>query len=188
MCEGRWKVLKKLGIGCGGFIALIVVLAIIAAVVNGGSGSKQSANTSGQTNTSSGSQAPKLGDVVHVGDLDLDIISVMPNFNATSFNQFNTVNVDVQVQATNARGKAGLTYAFLPDLALKLVDSSGVAHEPGTCAGCPGTIGDNGSADLTPGGTVKGDVYYQVPAGASLTQVWYQSPASTNKVIINIGP
>lgn len=176
---------RNLGIGCGGLVALVIVIIIIAVAAS--SGSKSGSGGSGQTSSSQSSQASKLGDVIHVGDLDLQIISVTPGFNATSFNQFNDANVAVQLQATNARGKAGATYDFSPALSLKLVDSSGVAHDPASCAGCPNEIGDTGSANLTPGGTVKGTVYYQVPAGATLTQIWYQPLFSTNKAIVNIG-
>jgi hypothetical protein len=53
---------------------------------------------------------------------------------------------------------------------LKLIDSSGVAHNPALlCAGCPAIIGHSGTIDLVPGGTVKGAVYFKVPDDVTFT-------------------
>jgi uncharacterized RDD family membrane protein YckC len=127
---------------------------------------------------------PRLGDTVRVGDLDLTVHELNTAFNSRQYNQFNSENVGVRVTATNARGEATRQYSFSPLLALKLVDTNGVAHSPGLgCAGCPNEIG---SPDLVRGGTATGWVYFAVPPGVGLVAVLYQPFLSTNQTRIEL--
>src|SRR5689334_7877255 len=63
---------------------------------------------------------PTIGATVKVGDLDLTVIEAR-TVNTTSYNQFNTANYAIHIQAINARGAKDKQYN-LNTLAFKLVD------------------------------------------------------------------
>jgi hypothetical protein len=131
--------------------------------------------------SSQGLQRGTVGEVVHVGDLDLRIVSV-DGFDSRRYNQFNSANVVVNLEATNARGKNSATYSFSPLIALTLVDGNGVGTTPTTCAGCPSNIS---TVELTKGGTITGNVYFKFASqSTSWKQVRYQALMSSNEAII----
>lgn len=123
-----------------------------------------------------GTQRGRLGEVVHVGNLDLVIHSV-ESFNSRAYNQFNEANAVVHVTATNARGPVNETYNFSP-LFFTLIDGNGVGVSYETCAGCPNAIR---TVDLIPGGTITGNVYFKAP---SWREIRYKSFASSNQAFI----
>lgn len=152
------------------------------AYVASSSSSAPSSTDAPKVNTQ-GLQRGRIGEVVHVGDLDLRIISVT-GFNSTKYNRFNDANTAVTLEATNVRGKVNATYNFSPTFALTLVDGNGVGTTPTfSCAGCPDEIG---TVDLTTGGTIRGTVYFKLPSSStSWTQVRYQALMSSNQAIIS---
>ncbi len=128
-------------------------------------------------------RVPQIGDVVEVGSLDLTVVEV-EDYDSSRHNQFNDANVRVQVTATNARGDASDEYNFSPLLAMQLVDSDGIAHDPELgCADCPDEIT---TVDLVRGGTVRGYVYFAIPAGKGLVELIYEPLFSFNKARIRL--
>lgn len=130
--------------------------------------------------TATSTPTPGIGATVRVGDLDLTVLSAEP-FDARGYNQFNEANYRVRFRATNSRGAANSEYN-ISILAFKLVDSSGVALNYETCAGCPDAL--SGGADLVKGGTYEGSVYFNLPAGRNVVELRYQPVFSTNRVTI----
>lgn len=176
---------RVVGYGAMAFVGL-AILAIGIAALGSGSGSAENSvappgsSSSGNVKkvNSQGQQTGTIGDVVHVGDLDLTILSVEAGFDSAHYNMFNDANIVVRFTATNARGSAKDTYEFTPQLAFKLVDNNGAGTGPEICADCPDQVD---SASLVRGGTVSGAVYFK---GTSWTQIRYQSLFSNNSAII----
>ena len=164
----------------GALAGLALLLATTACEEElGTDGAPTGAQDAAAAATTAAPTLPRVGDTALVGDLDLQILEVVP-FDSRVYNQFNEANIAVKLTATNARGRESGTYTFTPVLALRLVDSAGVVHEPTfLCAGCPDVID---SLELIRGGSASGAVYFEAPEGVGLVELRYQAFLSTNKV------
>ena len=142
------------------------------------------ATTVEATPTVTADESAGIGDLVSVGSLDLTVISVDTAFDSEQYNPFNEANVAIRVQATNARGDADEEYNLSPFFAMKLVDSDGIAQDPAFgCAGCPDEID---SVDLVRGGTVTGNVYFDIPVGKRIVELIYSPLFSSNKARVDL--
>lgn len=167
-----------------GSIGGAVALTALDSKDDSSNGTSTSTSTRADSPVVSGDQQSKLGDLVKVGSLDLTVVSVDPAFDSRPYNMFNSANVAVRVRAANTRGDAGGTYNLNSFLAIKVVDDSGIAYTPElSCAGCPEEIT---SVDLTRGGSVEGNVYFEIPAGKKLIELRYEPLASRNKARISL--
>lgn len=146
-------------------------------------------STNGSTSTGAGARAPgsadaqpmaAVGDVVSVGSLDLTVTSFDPAFDAARYNRVNRASVAVQFRATNARGDEGKEYEFFLN-AFKVVDAAGVTYPRAICVDCPGEFATRG---LIRGGTLEGTAYFEVPPGATLTELIYDPLFSNNRARI----
>ena len=173
-------------------LAAIIALAVFGGLAGSGSeeddtgpslSGGQSVAATRPADTSSDEPAG-IGDLVSVGSLDFTVLSVDTSFDSAQYNMFNEANVGVRIRATNARGDADEEYNLSPFFAMKLVDSDGIAHDPAIgCAECPDEIG---SVDLVRGGTVTGNVYFEIPAGKRIVELIYAPLLSTNKARIDL--
>jgi len=166
-------------IGIGGIWAVSIVgVMLLAATGSNQENTPTCCDTlAGATPTkvnTQGTQRVILGEVAHVGDLDLVITEVLRISDARAI---------IRIEATNARGKAEKVYNFSTLLSFKLIGSNGIAYEPTICF-CEEV--DYGGIDLLLGGKIAGKVYFKVDAGITFTEVWYQSFLSTNKAIIRL--
>jgi hypothetical protein len=157
----------------GGIIVAVVGLSVLGALTGDEAGSPSRATSASATY--------RVGDTARVGDIDLTLVRVDQSFDSAVYNRFNDANVAVTMRVVNARGD---DYTFSPGLALKLVDSSGIAHDPDLCTGCPG---ERGSVDMVRGGRFETVVYFTAPAGR-LTELRYEPFLSTNKVSFRLAP
>jgi len=159
--------MKKL---VGGIIVAIIGLSVLGALAGDEEGDAPAAGS-----------VYRVGDTARVGDIDLTLVRVNQSFDSAAYNRFNDANVAVTLRVVNARGG---DYTFSPGLALKLVDSSGIAHDPDLCTGCPG---ERGSVDMVRDGRFETVVYFTAPAGR-LTELRYEPFLSTNKATFRLGP
>jgi hypothetical protein len=183
---------KKKRYWAAGSVAALILIGSFGNAGDGKEIQRTAATTTVQTKpatqqatakATSGLVRGQIGERVSVGDLDLTVESA-EGFNTRTYNQFNDANVRVRLTATNVRGRDDRTYD-ISIFAFKLIDGNGVAYSQTlACAGCPEEISNT---SLTRGGTVRGAIYFAVPAGATLNEVRYEPLFSTNKAFIGLG-
>ncbi|MEZ4554419.1 MAG: DUF4352 domain-containing protein [Dehalococcoidia bacterium] len=139
-------------------------------------------STTGGPVVTGGDATARIGDLVRVGSLDLTITSVDPSLDAAAYHRANRATVAVAFRATNTRGDEGREYEFLLN-AFKLVDAKGVTHPRAACIDCPGDFATKG---LVRGGTLEGIAYFEVPPGATLTELIYDPLFSNNRARISL--
>ena len=175
-----------------GYGRLALAVGVLLALLVGceedeaGSGSGGSVATAAARTASTPEPTPSqpgIGDRVSVGSLDLTVLGV-EEYDSSVHNMFNDANVRVEIEAVNARGAADEEYNLSAFLAIQVVDSNGIAHDPGLgCAGCPDEVGN---VDLVRGGRIRGYVYFEIPADRPLTELIYEPLFSTNKARISL--
>jgi hypothetical protein len=127
-----------------------------------------------------------LGEPVGVGNLDLTVHGVTKEFDSKTHDPANNANVAVEVTAVNARGEAGRPYNLRTFLTMALIDAAGNVHSPErACTRCPQELA---SVDLAPGESVRGFVYFAIPAEHALTELRYQAYLSTRRGEIRLTP
>jgi len=164
-----------------GIFVITIVIGILVSATEESPSARSSSGSTSSSPASTAAAAARIGSTVQVGDLNLRLDSVKA-FSGERYNQFNDANVAVELTLFMARGEGD--YTFSPSLALQLVDSSGVVHDPTFCTSCPDELR---STTLTRGGGTHGVVYFSIPGGRdSLRELRYEPFLSRNKASFNV--
>ncbi|HLZ73346.1 MAG TPA: DUF4352 domain-containing protein [Dehalococcoidia bacterium] len=178
--RGGGAVGKIIGIGCGGFVLLAIVVGIVAAI---GASSKTNTNKSvaGQTGAgaaASGSQAggrsssTLSSNQAQIGDLLLTVNGTQPYADQIFPAEAGTHYIAVDITAQNTGGK---TYN-LNRLNFHLKDSAGFANTPAITDGPTPQLNFN---DMVPGQSVRGFIVFKLGDGRTPTELQYQSFTGT---------
>jgi len=171
---------KKVGIGCGALLGILIVIVIIAAAAGGGSDSSDTGGTSASSGT------PAAG--TSKGDVRVPLApgssgEIAPDGNPEKRSRVTIVQIKDPVVSTNqfSRPKAGMRWIGIEvihenigtkevgSFDWKLRDTNDNEHEQdvvGPVVDLPDL--DPIYSDLTPGGKKQGWIYFQVPEGAGI--------------------
>ncbi|MBU6500352.1 MAG: DUF4352 domain-containing protein [Patescibacteria group bacterium] len=164
------------------FWGLVVIVILIIAGVSGSNSAPQKVGENG--NTTAGAQAPSnqpqvfnVGDQIKQGDTVLSVTKVNKNWHSS--NQFDTpqnpsdVFVVVTVSMTN-QGTGNLSVSGM--WGFKLQDANGALHDEAITAGIGLNKLDSAASELAPGGSVTGDMVFEVPSNATAKMILHYQP------------
>ncbi|WP_322819708.1 DUF4352 domain-containing protein [Tepidiforma sp.] len=168
---------KKLGIGCGALVGILIVIGIVVAAAGGGGSGDQSSDTAAERTPGSGSAD------VRVTLAQGAVGEVAPGGDASRKSRVTVVRIMDPVVSTNqfSQPKAGMRWIGfevihenigtkeIGSLDWKLRDTNDGEHDIdiiGPVVEMPDL--DPVYSDLTPGGKKQGWIYFQVPEGAGI--------------------
>jgi hypothetical protein len=180
-------------LGCGGLLALFLVVLLVAAVVSGptnqtaqsdGEEEQESKKKPAPNNKKSGPEnvTAAVGESAQLADRTLVVNEVEGYAPPNQFQRPQPGNEYLRVYVT-LRNTGNQPFPYNP-LDFKVQDSNGVQKTPETMTDMPYRLE---FGDLAPDGIVEGNLVFEVPQGDNDLQLIYQTNAIERRTI-TVGP